>query len=318
MSQTLKKRRSRGLTLIELMISILMLSLILVAIYSIMIAQQTRSEQVSRTTIMQTDAQVALTLLKWDLMMSGLGYPFNDPAVITGINSNAVPDEVTIRSVGLGFEINKVHWGYVLTLIPSGSSTVEVRRFDDPKIDFAPGDVVGLFDQNRNPIKVNMTVQTVVPYNYTFPSGETVPANHVTLSQPFTKDVSDALCMFSWNPNLYFQGIRFNIVNNQLMRNGEALLDNVEDFQIAYGLDQNHDGVIELWQNTVPTNPSFLRKWALRFTMVVTSRGMPGYQWTGGNIQVEDHNYNPLAQANGLRKKRTFMSTVVYPQNLQP
>jgi len=318
MPQALKKLRSRGLTLIELMISILMLSLILIAIYSIMIAQQTRSEQVSRTTVMQTDAQVAMTLLKWDLMMSGLGYPFNDPAVLTGINSNVAPDEVTIRSVGLGFEIGKVHWSYVLTLIPSGSTTVEVRRWDDPKIDFAPGDVIAIINQNRNPIQVNLTVQTVTPFNYTFPSGEIVPANHVTFSQPFAKDVADALCMFSWNPNTYFQGIRFNVANNQLIRNGEALLDNVEDFQIAYGLDQNNDGVIELWQNTIPANPSFLRKWALRFTMVVTSRGMPGYLWTGGNILVEDHNYDPLAQVNGIRKKRTFMSTVVYPQNLQP
>lgn len=324
MSHTNKK--SKGLTLVELLVSIVILTIVLTAVYTIMIAQQNRSMQVSRTTVMQTDAQVAMTLLKWDLMLSGLGYPYMDPMVITNVDGGGGgSDQITIRSVGLGFESGQMHWNYILTFSPSGSTSIDVRRWDDPMYDIAINDAVIVLNQDRAAEYTNLIVQNVVPFNYTMPNGQIVPANHIVFGAAFPEDLNFGLCLFTYSPDQYNPGIQYSLVNNRLLRQvgnnpPEVLLDNVEDFQLAYDIDQNQDGVLDgNWINgTIPSNPMFTRLWAIRYTMVIASQGMPGYQWPGGNITVENHTYDPLAQPNGLRRKRTFMSTVVFPHNLEP
>jgi prepilin-type N-terminal cleavage/methylation domain-containing protein len=318
--------KRRGLTLVELLVSIVILTVVLTAIYSIMIAQQNRSIQVSRTSVMQTDAQVAMTMLKWDLMLSGLGYPYTDPNVVSNSDGGGGgSDQITIRSVGLGFESGQMHWNYILTFSPSGSTSIDVRRWNDVKYDIATNDAIIVLNQERTPEYTNLIVQNVVPFNYTMPNGAIVPANHLIFSAPFPEDLNFGLCIFTYNSGQYNPGIRYYLNNNHLMRQvgnnlPEALLDNVEDFQLAYDIDQNQDGQLDgTWINgPIPPNPMFSRLWAIRYTMVVASQGMPGYKWTAGNITVENHTYDPLAQPNGIRRKRTFMSTVVFPHNLEP
>ena len=95
----------KGMTLVEVLVSLLILSFILAAIFTILNLQTIRSIQVQKTSILQTDAQVALTLMKWDLAAAGLAYPKQDDAVQS--QNNVGPngsDAISIRAVGLGFE----------------------------------------------------------------------------------------------------------------------------------------------------------------------------------------------------------------------
>lgn len=310
-----------GMTLVELMVSLVILMIVLGAVYSILSMQQTRATQVSRTTILQTDAQVAFTLLKWDLMMTGLAYPYSYPYsdnVVISENSTGPngEDAITIRGVGLGFEIAQTHWGYVLDIIPAGTMTINVRRWDDQKVDFVAGDQIILINHFRFRIGTELVVQTVEPFNFTLPNNEVIPANHLNFADPFAMDINNAFCAFAWEPTIYDPGIKFSVNNNQLLRGNELLLDNVEDLQFAYGIDDDGDNLVETWDNTRHQNPGLGRKWAIRFTMVVTSEGMPGYTYPDNTVTVEDHIYTLTPQQRRMR--RAFMSGVIYPQNLEP
>jgi len=320
---TINHNKNKGLTLVELLVSIAILTMVMTAIYSILIAQQNRAMQVSRTSVMQTDAQVALSLIKWDLMMAGLAKTWTDPSLVTGLDNfgGAGPDRINIKSVGLGFEISNIHWSFVLGTGPAGANWIAVRRFNDPQIDIALNDVILIINQERYPIQRNVTVTAVTPFNYTFPNGEVVAANRLTLSIVFANDVSNALAAFTYSTPLYDQGLAYYVdANKRLIRDQnntpEVLLDNVEDFQLAFGIDNNNDGQIDQWRNPPEwPNSNYDRKWVVRFTMVMTSGGMPGYIWSDGAITTENHTYTPAG--GELKKKRSFVSTVVYPQNLQ-
>ncbi|MGB7054526.1 MAG: prepilin-type N-terminal cleavage/methylation domain-containing protein, partial [bacterium] len=102
-----KSRNSQGMTLVELLVSLVILMVVLGAVYSILHLQQTKSSQVTRTTILQTDAQVAFTLVKWDLLLAGLGFPFGRQDAFQLSNSGG---NVTLRATGLGFEMNHTQW----------------------------------------------------------------------------------------------------------------------------------------------------------------------------------------------------------------
>ncbi|HEX7318776.1 MAG TPA: PilW family protein [bacterium] len=309
----------KGMTLVELMVSLVVLSFVLVAIFSLLSIQQVRSTQVVKGTVLQTDAQVTFTLFKWDMMMTGMGYPYGDASVVTGGDGTgglAGSDVYTTKAAALGFETGTTHWGYVLDLVYSGSQIIDVRRWDNTKYDFVAGDHIILLNQQRYPLYTDLIIQSVTPFLYFMPNGDTVHANHLIFTSTFPKDIPDGLAVFQYNPTL-LAGTTYQInAQQQLMRGNEVLLDNVEDLQFAYGIDNDNDGVVETWSNTVPSNPSFTRKWAIRFNMVIASEGMGGYQYPSANYTIENHLTN-LTQVQ-RRMRRIFVSNIVYPQNLEP
>jgi hypothetical protein len=256
-----------------------------------------------------------------------LAYPFDDPSVIT-TQDNAGPtgtDEVTIKSVGLGFELIRAKWGYVLAFIPAGALSIAVRRWDDPNIDFAGGEQILIINQDRKPRLIGLQVTTADSFTFVLPNGEPVPAMRLNLAAPIPSDIGDALAVFVWDAPKYTQGVTFRINNNTLERGNqidgyEPLLGNVEELQFAYGIDDDHDGIIETWHDRfegLPPNIGFGKKWALKFTMVVTSEGMPGYKYPYTSYTTENHTIN-LTTPQQLNRRRVFLSNVLYPPNLQP
>ena len=148
---------------------------------------------------------------------------------------------------------------------------------------------------------------------------DSIPALKLGIGIPITARAG--LMVFTRDASIYYGGLNYSIsaTGDTLYRGTEALLTNVEAIQFRYGVDNDGDGVIESWYDNNPPNRSYQRKWAIRFTMVLTSEGMRGYIYPHDSVTIEDdppYTY-PLTNFQ-KRKKRAFLSSIVYPQNLQP
>lgn len=322
MKKTKLQNTKNGMTLIELMVSLIILMLVLGAVYSIMNIQQNRATQLTKTTVLQTDAQVAFTLLKWDLLLAGLGYPYTKQDAVTLLNVGGVDGAgVGLKAVGLGFEINRVHWSYLVD--DAKGVQILVRRWTDTVANFSQFDTLVILNEMREPIYTNLVVMNDPRSDTTWYIdslwGDSIPASMVNVGVPIS--ARQGLMVFSMRGNTYTGGISYRVSGDTLMRGSEPLLTNVEAIAIRYGIDTDGDRIIDTWanRNNPPFNPSFGRTWALRFTMVVTSDPVSGYRYPENFVTIEN---NPpyTYPLNDLqrRRKRVFLSSVVYPQNLQP
>lgn len=310
----------RGMTLIEIMVSLVILMIVLGAIYSILTIQQQRANVVSETSVLQTDAQVAYTLFKWDLMLAGLGHPKNR-VVLNSFNNNGYlgSDGLNLRGVGSGFEMNQTRWAYMLE--PAEGTQLIVSRFDDTTTWFRPNDHMIILTDSREILDPpgDIVISTVDTFTYYDEEGNPEPAQRLTINQPATTKNIHVVVTHN-NPDIYNAGILYQVVNGVLKRGTEDLLDNVENIQFAYGLDTDEDTIIDAWFNAIPDGllepTPYGRRWALRYTMVVASRPIPNYTYPHANITVEDNTYALTQEMR--RRKRTFFSGILYPQNLEP
>jgi len=303
----------KGMTLVETLIALLILSFILGAVFTILNLQSIRSSHVHRTATLQTDAQVGLTLLQWDLATTGLSFPKRDNAVTSGDGGPAGTDWIGIKAVGLGFESSSITWSWLLE-DAAGATGILVRAFADSTMNFKDGDVVIVLNRDR----------TILD-----PPGDMVISNHTTewfydpygdsvLAQKFDVDLplycTSGLVMTKKYDAIYNAGITISVnANNQLVRGSDILLDNVEDLQFAYGIDTDGDEVIDTWSDMYPGPVMQNRKWAIRYTLVVTSRALRDYTYARPTLTIENHTYN-----TDRTRRRAILTGIISPQNLQP
>lgn len=305
----------RGMTLVEVLISLVILMILLGAVYQILHIQQSRANQVNKTTVLQTDAQVAFTLLKWDMLLTGLGYPYDQTNAFMLPNSPWGTSAV-MHAVGLGFEMARCHWAYLLA--NASGNFFLARRWDDSLANFMAGDTIMIVNESRSPVYTDLVVATVDTMSYMDSTwGIKIPAQKVTLAAS-TISCRAGLLVFRRAGALYTGGINYHrsATGDTLYRGAEPLLNNVEALEIRYGFDSNGDNIIDTWSNQVQPNPNWGRKWAIRYTMVVASEAMAGYRYPLDSFNVEGVTYGLTTQQRA--KKRVFLQGVVYPQNLQP
>lgn len=308
------------MTLIELTVSVVILGFLLGAIYSILTIQQQRAMQVSRTTVLQTDAQVAYTLVKWDLMMTGLGYPYDQTDAITLVPAldPTSCEEVNLKAVGLGFEMNRAHWSYLLDDVSGGQ--LLVRRWDQDASNIQVGDVCMILNESRQPIYNNLLVTAVDTTTYIDTLwGDSIPGLVVSAGPGIA--ARPGLIFIQRDAAIYNAGLTYRLSGDTLYRGNEALLTNVEAIQFRYGVDQDGDGVVETWdrQNAALPNPGYGRNWAVRFSMVVASEGITGFEYPDANVTIEtDPSYTYALNDLDRRRNRVIVSSIIYPQNLQP
>lgn len=312
---------TKGMTLIEIMVSLVILMVILGAIFSILNMQQSKSVDVQATSVLQTDAQVALTLFSWDLYMAGYGLANNDTSIIS--TNNATPtssDNVRLHGAGLAFESGRANWSPILAAVQQ-SNQIEVFRFADSSANLNVNDTIIIVDQVKTLIDSNLVITSIDTVLHT--AGEdTIPAFTLTLNK--TVSVGQGTIVFSPDRNTYFNGVTYTINNKKLMRANDVFLENVEDIQFAYGVDLNDNGVFETseWFNDLNVIPDFSpqllyqHKTAIRATFVVLSeKRIPGYQYPADTINIEDHTYALDVIGRGF--KREIVTAIVQPRNLR-
>ncbi len=305
----------KGMTLVEMLVALTILVFVLGAIYTILNMQTVRAAQVEKTSVLQTDAQVALSLLKWDLAMAGLAFPKSDNAVQSSNGGQNACDAITVRGVMLGFESGRMQWSWLLDAV-SNTQTILVRAWEDTLFNFRAGDTVVVIDRDRNIMYPPgyAVVQGTAADTFIDPHGTPFPGQALTLDKHVSAIAG--LVVIGVDKLAYDPGISLNLAGTQLMRGNEIMLDNVEDIQFAYGIDNDNDNIIETWTDDCPAFATANRKWAIRYTMVLTSDMIRGYTYPEDTVGVEDHSYTLTDEQK--RRKRTILSGIISPPNLQP
>jgi prepilin-type N-terminal cleavage/methylation domain-containing protein len=311
----------RGLTLVEVLVSLVILAFVLGAIFTILNLQTVKATQAQRTAVLQTDAQVALTLLKWDLLCAGLAYPKILKAVTSG-NAAAYggSDFISLRAAGLGFELGGLKHSWLAhdtaQIINVDSATL--RAWADTAMNFAAGDTVVIIDEERVVLDPpgELVVESVQLDTFYDIWGNPMLAQQVGFDRPF-RTVPGYILVRKYGECFDDTATGITIqraVNNKLVRGGDTLLDNVEDLQFAYGVDTDGNGVIDTWTHDMPDWRG--QKWAIRYTLVVASRPIGGYQYPTDSVTVEDHIYGLTLEQK--KRRRAILSGVIMPPNLQP
>jgi prepilin-type N-terminal cleavage/methylation domain-containing protein len=309
----------KGMTLVEVLVSLVILSFLLAAVFTILNLQTVKSATVRKSTIQQTDAQVALTLLRWDLASTGLAYPKTDAAIASLDGGGNNPDTIVLRGVGLGFEAATTKWSWLLDVASGAQALVRAFGGKDSVLNFAGGEQVVVLDRDRNILNPPgiLTILAVQPDTFVDPNNDSIPALLLTLDMALSSIAG--MVMITIDTMIYDPGcsVYVDFTNGTLMRGSEVLLDNVEDLQLAYGTDTDGDDIIDTWGHYLPVNTiSSGRKWAIRYTLVTVSRPLADYNYPHNQLQIENHLYTVTPSMQ--KQKRIFLTGLVSPANLQP
>jgi prepilin-type N-terminal cleavage/methylation domain-containing protein len=309
----------RGMTLVEMLVALTILMIVLGAIYSVLNIQQTKSLNVQETSVLQTDAQVALTLLRWDLFMAGYGITRHATSIASANNANAA-DQITLRGVGLGFETDYTDWAPVIERV-SASNEILVYRFNDSTPAFEVGDTVIIVDQEKRLLDSNCVISQIDSIVHSV-AEFTLDGLKLRLNKAVSVDKGSLV--FLPDRNTYSNGIDYTLVNNTLMRGNQVFLENVEDLQFAYGVDLNDDGTFQdaEWFNELSSIPGYSprmlyeHRTAVRSSFVMLSeRRLKDYTYPADACTLEDHIY-ALSELD-KQHKRNFVSAITWPRNIQ-
>jgi hypothetical protein len=92
----------------------------------------------------------------------------------------------------------------------------------------------------------------------------------------------------------------------------QPLADDIEDIQFQYSLDTNGDGAIEVWDNNVAGNTSFVRQ--VRVHLLARSR-IPEMGWVQSSPRnLADHDPGPAN--DGYRRRRSEIVVDVMNSNI--
>ncbi|MGQ9817852.1 MAG: PilW family protein [bacterium] len=309
----------KGMTLIELMVSLVILMIVLGAIYSILNTQQIKAINVQTTSVLQTDAQAALAILRWDIFMAGYGLGYND-VVFSPTNYSNQRDSLGMHSMAFSFEASRANWAPILESAVN-SDRIKVFRHNESNSNFVVGNRFAIISNKRNLLDTGLVVQQIDTVSYQ--AGEdTIPALELHLNR--VTSAGQGSIAIIYDPDILANGIGYYVNNQrQLMRGNEVFLENVEDIQFRYGVDENDNGIIDSltsyneWHNDLSAfslNELVRHMLVIRVTFVALSeKGLSDYRYPNPTITVEDHTY-PLNDLQ-RRYKRIFVQTIVWPRN---
>lgn len=239
-----KAGTQKGMTMVEMLVAITVLGLLSGAIAAVMVSQiRTSMSQTSQSTV-QSDVNLALTMMRWDLAHTGFAQPAKEDLVIQSTAPAGLGDNITLAGAIAGAEHNR--WTIVLdapfVLEPN---KVMVRRWGgtDSVRNIRLNDTIFAISSLKQRIAttwVSEVTTTGVPVpdsQYMLTLNDTVgmlPGSVVYQTGAFGAVAQAGTAAYTYNP-----------ATRQLLRNGLPLLDNVEQFQVRYFFDQDADGVVD-------------------------------------------------------------------------
>jgi len=310
----------RAFTLVELLVSVTIFSIVITAIIAVFLTQHRKTIQVQEVSSLQTDAQVAFELLCWDLYMAGFGLGPTNTVIISGDGGTDHPDTIHIFGLSLGFELRETRFSVTTDFQPVETNVMRVRYFGgkDTVRNIKEGDYIfGINPDSREMVEniVGVLVES---------TSVNLADSTVTLILATPVSYKRGIIIIGIrNPSLWTQGVRYFIDENHvLLRNNVPFLENVEDIEFAYGIDGlsgSPDGEIDddEWINDlggISTDILFQNKFAIRVSLLVRSRGIPGFDYGRSVLQVENRVINLTPRERIF--DRIILQRVVYPRNL--
>jgi type II secretory pathway component PulJ len=247
------------MTLIEMMVSMTVLTILGAAIAAIMVVQVRNAASVQGQSMVQSDVNLALSMIRADLSHAGFGNASSEPAAGSAAPSGSDADNLTLAgsNVGAGSgrwtvcqqtntngtltELNVRHW--------QGKDSINnLRNGDSIKILSGLKQYVGATRVNGAPTVIDSMTDQL-----TLRTG--MPVGTGSLITEVNEQIAGAGA--AGGTVTY----TLNAATRQLLRNGIAFLDNVEEFQVRYFWDRNNDGTIDMVGETddvmqVEVNPA--------------------------------------------------------------
>ena len=287
-------RGARGFTLIELMIALAMFSLVSLAGFTVLSSGQKSSVMNDEVVKMQQSVRLAVDLIARDIRMAGYGNPASPASVPTtnnctstivpGTNSSTGPDSISIITVDQVI-------GRLTQNAPLAPATSTTAIILDSVTGLSNGDFITLDGVFTTSATVNTSTKTLA-------LGSTIQA-----PQTFNGDATG-----TGTQVVRLACVQYSVdaTNRQLLRDGVAVVDGIEDLQLAYGVDADGDGQIDgasasnggivNWATTM--NPTTVR--LVRINVVGRAGKSDDTFKTSSALSVEDHNIAHLA---GYRRR---------------
>ena len=361
----MNKKQRYGFTLIELMISIAVMGFISVYVFQTFYLQQRTYVVVEQTSEVQQNGQLVMNLISNDIRMAGFQISdkaalcFHDrtnaPDTLYVSDSDALLaiDDLFLdeRTDNLETLVAAAQLKTSATANLSGTTTTNIKMML-PTIDH---DAAGVASPSYD-VDGNGTLDSDFQPNagiITYDASETVPGvacakvsaitpsavSGSTTFQMDSKVLDDSgsalpisgnitATQFSNVASLFFGAVPahvYEVVNNQLLRDGFVMADGVEDLQIAYLFDIDEDWIadpgewradgIGVTDDFTGVEVDMIR--AVRVSLVMQTRtDDPNPAWKQGRRQaIENHVLTGAELAADGRRRRVFTS-VIWPRNI--
>jgi prepilin-type N-terminal cleavage/methylation domain-containing protein len=248
-------RNEKGTTLVELLVTLVIFSIVIAGVYGIYTAQVRLSTREYRLAESEMEHQIFKSIIDRDISMAGYGIADNygslafNPIQISA--TDGTPDTLTLRGTAIGLLSRAAQgWTYITDTSTSPPSS---RSWADNRENVESGDRVLYMEPNSKEI-----LGTGI---YTFPAGYPSTAERGSLVYDLHK-VSATNPYYAVKyllggtaPSNCAQGTQ-NLLRAESRNNDppvaaerEPILNCVRDFQVAFGLDTNEDGNIDLWDD---------------------------------------------------------------------
>ena len=350
--------RQEGFTLIELLITLGLFAVFIIAIfksYSVLLKTQVQQSEIAKASI---EEGISLEILRKDIEMAGFALPWNmngisyqeavsdnsyipDPnlfndsspspprAFVFSNNGNTESnnsDVLVIKSSVAALNDVTQRWGYITTdgvnityhplshyTSTSGYFVVLNKNRDLEKMDYQPS-------SSTPPSFIDPLTSGDIYFAFGISSNDPrMPFNRVDY---FLKKPSSGFpnrCA----PNTYIL-YRATINQTDGKRNPQPVLDCVKDFQVAFGLDNNQDGNIDVWSSDLPGSASEIRnrvKQLRIFILYQEGKRDPSYVFDSP-ISLGDSDTGILSTftpaGDEVHYRWKIMKLVVNPLNLAP
>lgn len=240
--RTHRQTLQRGFTLIELLVAMTVLTILGTAIAAIMVAQIQSAASIQGQTLVQSDVNLALSMMRADLSHSGYGNATSDTAALSTAPAVGAADNLTLVGSNIGAGAGR--WTVSEQSNATGIQTeLLVRKwmYNDTLNNIEPGDSVKILSGLKQFIGATRVMNSV-----------DVDSNTALLTLRAATPAGTGSLITQVNENIIGAGAAggrvtytLNRATRQLLRNGLSFMDNVEEFQVRYFWDRNGDGTID-------------------------------------------------------------------------
>lgn len=340
MKQMPSHSRQRGLTLIELMISLLLGLLLTLAVTSLFIGSNRSFRENEQLAVMQDQARFALAALSRDFSMAGYwGGVFSGADLAAAPSaSEALPATSDCGASGSSWAFST---GRRVEFRNHDSDTGIVSRFHCLDAAVTDADIIGLRRVSGQVAARSTTCSEVqlLPWHFYLKTNGTVgslirtPASGKDDPCVGTAPTAPGTQYYRYIPRLYYvrnysrqagDGVP-SLCRRELRHEAsaamadECLADGVENMQVVFGIDSNGDGVADRYDPN-PDDVALQQAISVQISVLVRSqRGFPQYRdektyqmgdWSYTPSEVEEDEDLPPAQRAVHHYRRVFSTQV--------
>lgn len=220
------RSKNAGFSLVELLIALLLSGIVVAAVYGIFISQNRSYVNQNRTSEMQQNARIAMTILSGEFRMAGFGFSINGDYslpggtgyAVTPTNSSTGPDSVAIQ---YGTSVNPTTPATLTSAMANSNSSITLAI--SSTVGFAANDFIIISDgQNASRLQISGTPgASTIPYTSVspniFPTGGFGVGSRVYKLRQVTYRVSNTILQSQTDGGAW-----------------QDVVNNIEDLQLAY------------------------------------------------------------------------------------